>query len=549
MAISINAQQTVAPTLIGAPVRSASVAPAAFGAAQAQGTADLGKGLQEGLSKVSASLNEIDEQENIRVSKKMDRELADFISNLTNGDGTAENVGYLNLNGQLAVEAQLEASAAIDAFVASQISDTANGRIEGLYVDSSAYRVDGAMASINSHAATQRIVGANNESDAHLELKVSEGVAGRGDAALTQLTFEEISRTAGDKAGLNGWGEAETASYILQQQSQFVHDMIAVVSVDDTQGAWEIYGNYAHTMDPLLKAKTVDGIEAQERANLAAEDAADRRREEDLENRQEATKIELLQKLFPDDGSIGSVDQATLNSLIASGDLSPTDFQMFVREQEDGPTVPDYGAIVAAQQFINSSQNITFAQVIDQGFNLVGADYKTVYDYYEKIEGEGGGILSRFDVKTAWTELDKSITDHWATKFAESDTGMHMWGNDQVAATGLNIAKSAARDRFETLVINGVDASEARDQAMSEYAPIIGKEVFGAAPKPAYWGGYASVLTWEITDANKSNINASLGQLKVEYARLLTEGIWSDSEFDFNSNLLSQMYQYYGLEE
>ena len=510
MAISINAQQTVAPTLIGAPVRSASVAPAAFGAAQAQGTADLGKGLQEGLSKVSASLNEIDEQENIRVSKKMDRELADFISNLTNGDGTAENVGYLN---------------------------------------SSAYRVDGAMASINSHAATQRIVGANNESDAHLELKVSEGVAGRGDAALTQLTFEEISRTAGDKAGLNGWGEAETASYILQQQSQFVHDMIAVVSVDDTQGAWEIYGNYAHTMDPLLKAKTVDGIEAQERANLAAEDAADRRREEDLENRQEATKIELLQKLFPDDGSIGSVDQATLNSLIASGDLSPTDFQMFVREQEDGPTVPDYGAIVAAQQFINSSQNITFAQVIDQGFNLVGADYKTVYDYYEKIEGEGGGILSRFDVKTAWTELDKSITDHWATKFAESDTGMHMWGNDQVAATGLNIAKSAARDRFETLIINGVDPSEARDQAMSEYAPIIGKEVFGAAPKPAYWGAYASVLTWEITDANKSNINASLGQLKVEYARLLTEGIWSDSEFDFNSNLLSQMYQYYGLEE
>ena len=84
---------------------------------------------------------------------------------------------------------------------------------------------------------------------------------------------------------------------------------------------------------------------------------------------------------------------------------------------------------------------------------------------------------------------------------------------------------------------------------MSEYAPIIGKEVFGAAPKPAYWGDYASVLTWEITDANKSNINASLGQLKVEYARLLTEGIWSDSEFDFNSNLLSQMYQYYGLEE
>lgn len=214
--------------------------PAAFGAAEAQGTAALGRGLK----RVEDTLGQIDDEFNEADARALDNELATRVrERLYNQEN-----GYLSTQRGLgAIDGRAQAEGDVDAMAAEIAQRARSPRSRAMFEQVARQRVQSTLGDIASHAARETQSYQNEVSESRLTNFTDSAVAAFGDPVAVQ---GQIDGAIGEIQSIGtrlGWSPEVTQQRIHQFRSDVMARVIVQLATTDPDAAEEMFAQSAAT--------------------------------------------------------------------------------------------------------------------------------------------------------------------------------------------------------------------------------------------------------------------------------------------------------------
>jgi hypothetical protein len=386
MAITINNTPKVALSgPVGASV-STNAPAAAFGSLQADATLRTGAALDQSLQSVADAFAVREEEDNLRIAKDLEREFVDYSNLLMYGDGTTENIGYMNLKGQLAVDAGVDAAASLAEYQAATLAQYEdNARVTELYTDSTSTRIDGSNIQIMGHVAVQRNVVTVGASDAYKGMVIDESLSAPMNSDLTESTLAAIAGENAEMAILSGISAQQLAAETQAEQSAYLLELVKTSAVGSTSDAVLILAENVDLMSPVDANAAEKAINVIRDANLAEAEAA---RIEDERLTEEA--YDNVRDTFTLTQINGEWNQLDALAAVNNGSLREDDYNLLVKAMAPSAgTVTEQSSSIA-WEYENAMRSGVEVDDWRSRTDLNGDDKRLLGDLEREIRDAGG---------------------------------------------------------------------------------------------------------------------------------------------------------------
>lgn len=479
MAITINNTPKVALSgPVGASV-STNAPAAAFGSLQADATLRTGAALEKSLQSVADAFAVRDETDNLRIAKDLEREYVDYSNLLMYGDGTTENIGYMNLKGQLAVDAGVDAAASLAEYQAATLAQYEdNTRVTELYTDSTSTRIDGSNIQIMGHTAVQRNVVTVGASDAYKEMSVTESLADPMNSDLTDRTIAAIAAENAEMAFLSGISAQELATQNQTEQSAYLLTLVETAANDNPDNALILLAENVDVMSAVDADKAEAAIAAAASTAATADSAA---RKEAIAI-QEA-KWDVGNSAMQLTVANGTFDEAYWLQQSNLGFIKPSDYLSTKDYVAKGNTSSPEASAQALGDYTKrvyaGEDTAMLRQMAAEDPSLMGDDHRTFMTWSTGIDDQGGTWMTSAAAQQALKDVVLAVSPGGFEALMANDS------------EGI-LRKNEAQDRVSALIKDGMSPTDATARVIMEFArdkPLATSHVLMSLALPLGLGG------------------------------------------------------------
>lgn len=259
---------------IGAPTEAAPYSrvnptAAAFGALTGQAQANLGNAVAE-LGDVGGKiLLDINKENLQRQAKYADNEYSNAVRTALYGDGTDQNRGLMNLQGQEAVSARAGVMQSL-AEARARISDSLDNQIaKDMFYGSANERDDVALKNTTIHVAEQRRIANDTASNIRQDSAFQDGALGSADPDTVHQNEIIVQQEATSRAMAKGLDGKAVLDYTKQQVSKYYEAVITNRMETNTDAAKEMLTRYSDRIGGIEASILTKRLEAKERDDLS----------------------------------------------------------------------------------------------------------------------------------------------------------------------------------------------------------------------------------------------------------------------------------------
>lgn len=390
MAIQIRNTQSVqrsGPT--NASVRTQAPA-SAFGSLENQAAANLGDAFDQSISAVADAYAVREEEDNLRIAKRLEREYVDMQNLLMDGDGTTENVGYLGLRGEAAMDSAAAAAAQLQAHQDSVLAQYAdNDRITELYTESTSSRIDGAGTQIFQHQRVQRDLVIKEESTAYKDMRINESLIDYANQELTDGTLDAIAGEISEIALISGDSAEAVAADTQKEQSAYLLSLVQTAGAVSSEEAIIILAeNVVHmtAVDANAAKRSIEAFEDDRlRREKAARTADEKRVEDDFDARQDFYRIQQA--------SNGEWDEEAALAEVVAGTMRVEDFESLKTDTAPSSAAAKEASGAMANKIIDDMRNGVDVSDWRNWGGLLSDDHAVVAALEHEIDLAGGSWM------------------------------------------------------------------------------------------------------------------------------------------------------------
>ena len=371
----------------------------AFGATQGQALATLGGqivGVSDDIFKASIAFQDEDDQ---REFKKLDIELAAFLTELGRGDGTEANPGFLATRGENTLNAFPKAQRALQEKRKELLERASNKRVRGKFAISSAQRTDKVLSSYLTLVAQQRKLANEAVGQARIEQATDDATAAWMDRVELEraiiIAKQEVAELFKDQSQEVIENETEKAI------TDIIDKVVTAASREDNVFARKLFEDFENQVDGVNRAALKQRLDARDRELLNKKIAAEARMEKQLKKRH----LEIFNKLavlIVDD----KIGEAQIEFMFAKGNISFKQRSTLLKlTQVDDVTTDDSAMLTLAIRIRKGESSF---EEIAEAANISSEDKLRLVSVQDQVNKQGA-ILATREVKDLMNSLDNRI--------------------------------------------------------------------------------------------------------------------------------------------
>lgn len=238
-----------------------------FGAAKGRGMTKAGAALQNAGDALGDVVLRGQIEDNERGAKDSEIKLRNRYNTVLYGDGTAENPGYLNSQGENAVKNQAAAQEALGKIREEILKEAPNDRVREMFGTTSAILQGDYVNALGKHATTQREVANDATSQARMNKAVDAGALAWNDPEMLATSQVIVQNEVLDMAERKGWSDEVTVSKLKDAQTALYSGAIQAALPEDPDAAMTMFKKYRPGM--TAEAAAVLGRQVQEVATVS----------------------------------------------------------------------------------------------------------------------------------------------------------------------------------------------------------------------------------------------------------------------------------------
>lgn len=361
----------------------------AFGGGTGEAQAALAQGLNDVSDEIGTIALKEQIEENERVAKDLENQLAARLREISFGDGTAENPGFYGLKGENAINGNAEVRKAI-AEARDELKALApNERVKSMFSDVANRRIETELTRIASHVSSER----NNAQQATAETRMREAAddaaANWSDPKIIDRSLGIVTAEAIASGERNGWSPEVTQSRIEQAQTQVLRSAIETAVAVDPEAAQALVETYEDKLDGTSRASIATAVfNAQDRLinrRIAMEERAYR-----LAKRNEDARSDGMRK---EGQTLAATGQLTTEWVVERrGALNTSDYETLLKAaRQDEGGEDDSSVVVELYLAIANGEDVEAAAI--QAFAagvLERTTMNTILARNDKIQGDTG---------------------------------------------------------------------------------------------------------------------------------------------------------------
>lgn len=371
---------------------SASGTEGAFGDQQAAALSDLGQHISEAGDSVQKAKSIIDAQDNKREFDALDSQYAAFLRTMTYGDGTAQNPGYLAMQGENAINAYGSTQQAIQDYRSKLLASASNNEVQNMFAVTADHRTNQTLDAYLSHLGQERINANNALTNERITQAQQDSRTGWADSSIIDRSNAIIQGDLTIAGRRNGENAEVTAGKIKDATSGNILGAITSAAAVDTNKAKQLMSQYASQLNGADTTKALTVIHSFE-----TQATVDKLRQIELQK----TELGLVQEKEARDFAARMYDPQhplTIPEIMSSHLDAPQRLQ-FAHLVEQGPTKTDpafYNGLfqeVAAGRYQTKDFVSNVLPFIGHGIN--SDDYGRLYGFAQVMQKIGQTGINR----------------------------------------------------------------------------------------------------------------------------------------------------------
>jgi len=256
--VQANVSRVTSPTPLSYQ-RAPSVTGETFGAGLARQQERSGAQLQQAGDQLAQLVMKQQAEDNGRERANLRLQLDEFRRKTTLGDGTPENPGYYNMQGEDAIAGRAKAEEALKKEKQRLAALASNGRVAQDFDTEADVDLSREFDSMARHYGAQRKVAADTTDQAELQSAISDGAAKWNSDADFQATLERGTSVIVREGGLadrNGWSDQVVAAKLREFYTASAKATFdAAISAEDTVRASAILTKNEKRIDGAVAAE------------------------------------------------------------------------------------------------------------------------------------------------------------------------------------------------------------------------------------------------------------------------------------------------------
>ena len=454
----------------------------------------IGKEISKATDELSVTLQRMKEEDDRREFKKLDIEFSDYLRKVTYGDGTEENPGFLNLEGENVLGAFPSTQDAIKKRYEELKKSATNKQVREMFDLLAQERMGDTLGTFTNYTADQRRAANDAVSKARIASAVSEAATNYGSIDQIEKQLAIVLGEVTDQAGRNGWNDDVTSQVLKEQQSAVLNAAITGAIVNNVGYAQRLLNQYRGELTGTDKIDLQSKIDRQQEHLISKANAAEARAEREFNKRKEENFESLTRKLF-----LGELSRTELDDMVRSGQIDGTkafaikNYMDQLSQDKEKTGNPMATLMMRADAMSGKYDTNNMAQLFDDivSNNLNEEEGKAVFADVEQAV-KNGGLLARSDVKQGMDEIEATVGGN------KDQFGIF---TDQTAPERVVNAKRSYID----LIQSGTSPREAADKIIGDFRPTA--QTIKTQPRPKFW---PATVPWG--DSGKADLMEGLKQ-------------------------------------
>jgi len=363
----------------------------------------VGQDLSNAADPLVAAQARIDAQDNDREFGKYSVEMSSYARTLANGDGTPENPGYLNQQGENALTGYAAAQEALKKKAAELVKMSSNKQVRDRTVFMTGNVISETLGTFSNHAANERVK-ANDAVDASQILNARVEAVTNPAKLNEALMMNEVTLTK--QAIRNGVPKEVLAESLREENTKTIQATIEATLLTSTGTARKLLAMYGDKIDGLTANIIKDKIHAQDMQNLS-----DAERVEHHNDYLSAKKME--ENANQAMGNINTLSHAQIFGMLQTHQIDRQGWNWLESAKhalESGEAKSDPANLFSVDTAIRTGQINNYSQLNDLAANGT-ITYKDAIEKNALLQSmiNNNPILSRADVKQGTDYLTRVL--------------------------------------------------------------------------------------------------------------------------------------------
>ncbi len=461
----------------------------AFGATQGKALATLGNtivGVSDDIFKASIAFQDEDDQ---REFKKLDIELAAFISKLGRGDGTEENQGFYATRGEKTLMAFPNAQAALQQKRLELVEKASNSRVRRMFGVSSQQRTDKELSSYLTLVGQQRRLANDAVGEARIDQATDDATAAFSDRAELERSIviakQEVATIFKDQPQEVIDNETEKAI------TNIIDKVVTAASRADNALARKIFEDFESQIDGVNRATIKQRLDARDVELLNKKIAAEARQVKELKKRQNIVFEKMIVGIVKEE-----LDESQVELVFERGLIDAKQRANLLRIVREDDVTTDKNAKLALGIDIRLG-NSSFDEIANAA-GISAEDKLELVGTQDQVQ-KNGAILARADVKRLRKTLDDRIGG--------------VRGAMSILDPAASERLSVALEEFDNRVLKGESPIEVRDDVLAGFKSEMSRDPLsemGTLRFPKKWVGGRFGTKKDMRDKRNAAIVATM---------------------------------------
>jgi hypothetical protein len=242
--------------------------------------AATGKGLNDladGFQSLAVAAEKVEAEDDRRYAVELENEFAKRIASIQYGDGTANNPGYFNLQGEQAVSGYAGTEQSIERAKQDLLQKAKNRRVKETFKLAADRRQVTETEQMRSHVGKARVDAANTASETRFTQAAEDAAASPLNPEILNRSFAIVENEAIAWGKRNGFNNETIALKISDARTSVLGNVVNGLVTSDPQAADDIYQANKHRISASGRAKIENVLAPQVlavQAQTIAEEAA-----------------------------------------------------------------------------------------------------------------------------------------------------------------------------------------------------------------------------------------------------------------------------------
>lgn len=334
--VPVSTDRQVLPSDQPLPFTSPDVAAGSFGELRNKALIGLGQDITDAGNTLSDAIQKVQLEDDKREYKKLDTEMASYIRLQTYGDGTADNPGYYNQQGENAITAFPIVQGAINKKYQELLKSASNRKVGDMFSTAANERIGQFSDNSLNHVADERKKANDAVSAAHVADAKMDAATNWSDPKALERSLAIAQGEIADTAVRNGVPAAVAAENLREVQNDMIAHTVDAAIVGSPAYASKLLAQYAGTMDGATVSALKDKIHSQVMQNVSDAERFESIRDRNQARKEKAAFADAYNKQLK-----GELTPSALIDLSNSNSLDPHDLEFLKQGMLRHPK--DYG--------------------------------------------------------------------------------------------------------------------------------------------------------------------------------------------------------------